>query len=87
MNQGGEMTRKPAIVSLFDIYVYVEKRIYPDAPQKHFPDEGPHRYILEKVRSLIEGNNVPLKLWTYALSHYLKVHGMVPHGKTELSPD
>ena len=35
----------------------------------------------------MEGNKVPLKRWPYFLSHYIKFHGMVPHGESELSTD
>ena len=35
----------------------------------------------------MEGHQVPSKIWTYTLSHYIKLRGMVPHGELELSPD
>ena len=35
----------------------------------------------------MEGHQVPPKIWTYTLSHYIKLRGMVPHGELELSPD
>ena len=34
----------------------------------------------------MEGNQFPLKLWKYSLSHYITVHGMVPHVESGLSP-
>ena len=35
----------------------------------------------------MEGHQFPLKLWLYVLIHYIKVHCMVSHGESELSPD
>ena len=87
MYQGGEMARNPAIVSLFDKYGYEVRRTAPDAYHQNSPAEVPHRYIVEAVSYLVEGHQVPLKPWPYALSHYIKVCGMVPHGESELSPD
>ena len=34
----------------------------------------------------MEGNQFPLKLWKYSLSHYITVHGMVPYVESGLSP-
>ena len=61
--------------------------IYQDASHQNSPAEGPHRYIGEAVFSIMEGCQVPIKLFPYALSHYIKVHDVVPHGESELSPD
>ena len=82
MDQGGEIAWNPVIVSLFDKYGYAVIWTAPDAYHQKYPAEGPHRYKRETFRTLMEGNQVTLKLWTYSLSHYIKVHGMVPHGKS-----
>ena len=59
----------------------------PDASCQTSPAERPHEYIGETVRSLMEIHDVPLQLCPYAISHYIKVHGLAPHEKAELSPD
>ena len=79
------MTHNPAIVSLFDKYGYAVRRTDPDTYYQNYPDEVPHIYTGKSGRSLMEGHKDPLKIWTYDFSHYIKVHGMVLHGESELS--
>ena len=81
------MARNHAIASLFDKYGYAVRRNAPDTSHKNSPNEGPRRYILEAVKSLMKWHKVILKLWPYSLIHYIKVRGMVPHDESELSPD
>ena len=44
------------------------------------------RYIWD-IRSLMEGHKAPIKIFPYSTSRYIKVHGMVPHGESELLPN
>ena len=81
------MARNPETVSLFDKYGCVVRQTNPDASRPNSLSEGPHIYIVESFRSLIKIHQVSLKFWTYALSHYIKFHGMFPHGESELLPD
>ena len=81
------MAIKPATVSLFDKYGYAVRRTASDDSHQNSPDEAPPRYIGKTSIYLLEGHQVPLKIWPYVLSHYIKLHGMVPHSETELSPD
>ena len=53
MDQGGEMARNTAMVSLFDKYGYVVRQTSPGTSNQNSPDEVPHIYIREEVRSLI----------------------------------
>ena len=64
MDQGGEMDQKPAIMWLFDKYSYTVRRTDPDASHQNYPDEGPTRYIGESFSSIMEGHQVPTKLFT-----------------------
>ena len=84
---GGETTRYPAILSLFDKYGYALRRTATDASHKNYTADGPHRYIGEAVRNLMEGHQITQKQLSYDLSNYIKVNDMVPHGELELSPD
>ena len=63
MDQGGEMSQNPTIVSLFDKYVYAVRCTASDTSPKNYPDEGPCRYIGEAVSSLMERNQVTPKVF------------------------
>ena len=76
------MSQNTVIVSLFYKYGYAVMGDAPDTSHLNSPAEGPHGYIGKPVRYLIEGYQVPLKIWPYALSNYIYVHGMIPHGKS-----
>ena len=69
------------MVSIFEKYGYTVIQTDPDASYKNYPDEIPRTYIAESFRSLVQGHQVPLKIWPYYLSHYIKVRGMVLHGE------
>ena len=73
------MDQNPAILSLFDKCGYTVMWAAPHTSHQNYPDEGPHSYIRETDRSILKGLQVPPKLWSYALIHYIIGHGMVPH--------
>ena len=74
-------------MSIFDKYGYEVRISAPVVSDKNYPYEGPHRYIVYSVRSLMEGHQIPLKLYPYDLSHHIKFHGMVPHGESGLGDE
>ena len=78
---------KPCNIITFWKYGYSVRRTAPDTSHQNSPDEGHHRYIGEAVRSPMEGYQFQLKLFPYALSQYIKLQSMVPHGESELSYD
>ena len=75
------------LLNLLYKYGHAVRMIPPEASHHNYPYEISHAYIGEEVHSLMEGHDITLQLCPYALSHYIKVYGMVPHKDSDLSPD
>ena len=75
-DQGREMPQDPATVSLFEKYGHAVRRTATYDSHQSSPAEGNYKYIRESVMP-----QVPFAILPYSLIHYIKIHGMAPHGE------
>ena len=86
LDQGGELYRNPAILNLFRRYKY---RVYPtgaDASFQNGPVERAHRTVATSIRALLFGADLPIKFWSYAFHHVLRIRNALPHRNQPSSP-
>jgi hypothetical protein len=88
LDQGGELYRNPAILNLFQKYKY-KYNMYPtgaDASFQNGPVERAHRTIATSIRALLFGSDLPIKFWSYAFHHVLRIRNALPHRNQSSSP-
>jgi len=86
MDQGGELGRCPAVVSLFEQAGYSIELTAPDALHQNGPGERPHRTIGDAIRTMLAGANLEPRFWPFAFRHYLHLYNVIPHSQRSQSP-
>jgi hypothetical protein len=86
LDQGGKLGQCQAILDLFEHAGYTVELTGTDASSQNGPGERPHQTISNALMTMLDGANLPIKFWPYALHHYIRLYNAVPHGVREKSP-
>ena len=86
MDQGGELGKCKQVKTLFEKFGYSVEVTGADASHQNGLVERSHQTIGNMLRSLLIGNNVPLKLWPYAFYHCIFLLNRIVHTGKESPP-
>ena len=78
LDQGGELYKNPAIVTLLQRFGYDVRPTGADASNQNGPVERGHLTVGNALRSMLLGANLPIKFWPYAFHHYMRIDNSFP---------
>ena len=86
LDQGGELYNNPEIVRLFKRFGYDVRPTGAEASNQNGPVERAHLSVANAIRSMLLGQNLPVKFWPYAFHHWLRIDQSIPSRDQTESP-
>jgi hypothetical protein len=86
MDLGGETGKNKEVHHLFTIQGCLLQPTGALSSSQHVSGERPHSTIGNAVHAMLHSAALPRKFWEYMIYHFLRIHALLPHGQSRVSP-
>jgi hypothetical protein len=86
MDLGGETGKNPDVQELMLKHNYIVQPMGAMASSQNGSGERPHQTIGNAIRAMLYSAGFLHRYWEYAFYFYLRIHAVLPHGESPITP-